>query len=67
MRGEQNKSSDIDIIVEFEEGKKNFDNFINIAFLLEKLFGRDVDILTPESINKHLKPYIMREAIYEEI
>ncbi|MCD6474623.1 MAG: nucleotidyltransferase family protein [Thermoplasmata archaeon] len=67
VRGEQNKSSDIDIIVEFEEGKKNFDNFINIAFLLEKLFGRDVDILTPESINKHLKPYIMREAIYEEI
>jgi len=66
-RGEENKSSDVDIIIEFEEGKKNFDNFMDTVFLLEKLFGRDVDILTPESINKHLKPYIMREAIYEEI
>ncbi|HEC82761.1 MAG TPA: nucleotidyltransferase [Thermoplasmatales archaeon] len=66
-RGENKKESDIDIIVEFERGKKNFDNFMNTVFLLEKLFGRDVDILTPESINKHLKSYIMKEAIYEEI
>jgi len=67
VRGEQNKSSDIDIIIEFEEGRKNFDNFINTVFLFEKLFGREVDILTPESINRHLKPYILREAIYEEV
>ncbi|HEC92255.1 MAG TPA: nucleotidyltransferase [Candidatus Atribacteria bacterium] len=67
VRGENKKESDIDIIVEFEKGRKNFDNFMNTVFLLEKLFGRDVDILTPESINKHLKSYIMKEAIYEEI
>ena len=67
VRGEQNKSSDVDIIVEFEEGRKNFDNFMNTVFLLEKLFGREVDILTPESINKHLKPYIVKEAVYEEV
>ncbi len=66
-RGEENKNSDVDIIVEFEKGEKNFDNFINTVFLLEKILGREVDVLTPESINKHLKPYIVKEAIYEEI
>ena len=67
VRGEQNKSSDIDIIIEFEEGRKNFDNFINTVFLFEKLFGREVDSLTPESINRRLKPYIVKEAVYEEV
>lgn len=28
VRGEENKSSDIDIIVEFWGGRKNFDNFM---------------------------------------
>ena len=67
VRGEQTKNSDVDIIVEFEKGKKNFDNFMNTVFLLEKLLGREVDILTPKSINKHLKPYIVKEAVYEKI
>jgi len=31
-RGEENKSSDVDIIVEFEEGMKNFDNFMDTVF-----------------------------------
>ena len=49
--GEEKERSDIDIIVEFEEGKKNFDNFMNLAFYLEELFGRKVGLLTPESIS----------------
>ena len=28
VRGEEREESDIDLIVEFEEGKKNYDNFI---------------------------------------
>lgn len=27
--------SDIDLLVEFEPGKKNFDNFMNLSFYLE--------------------------------
>ena len=66
-RGEEKERSDIDIIVEFEEGKKNFDNFMNLAFYLEELFGRKVDLLTPESISPYIKPYIEKEAVYERI
>ena len=45
VRGEEKEGSDIDIIVELEEGKKNFDNFINLAFFLEELLGRKVTCL----------------------
>ena len=67
VRGEEKEESDIDIIVEFEEGKKNFDNFINLAFFLEELLGRKVDLLTPESISPYIKPYIEKEVVYESV
>ncbi len=31
-RGEQNRESDVDILVEFEKGQKNFDHLIHLAF-----------------------------------
>jgi|Deesub1362B_J571_1020462.scaffolds.fasta_scaffold14351_3 hypothetical protein len=67
IRGEQKRESDIDILVEFEKGKKNFNNFIELAFFLEDLFGTKVDLLTEESMSPYLKPYIMREVVYESI
>jgi len=67
VRGEEKEGSDVDVIVEFEEGNKNFDNFINLAFYLEDLLGRKVDLLTPEGISPHIKPYIEREIVYERI
>jgi len=67
VRGEEKEGSDIDIIVEFEEGKKNFDNFINLAFFLEELLSRNVDLLTPESISPYMKSYIESEVVYESV
>jgi predicted nucleotidyltransferase len=46
-RGEQKDTSDVDILVEFE--KPTFDNFMNLAFFLEDLFQRKVDLVTPNS------------------
>jgi predicted nucleotidyltransferase len=42
VRGEETKESDIDILVEFED--PTFRNFMNLAFFLEYLFGRRVDL-----------------------
>ncbi|RLB24766.1 MAG: nucleotidyltransferase [Deltaproteobacteria bacterium] len=67
VRGEEKEDSDIDIIVEFEEEKKNFENFINLAFYLEELLGRKIDLLTPESISQYMKPYIEKEVVYESV
>lgn len=64
VRNEQNDKSDIDIVVEFLPGRKSYDNFINLVFFLENLFGRKVELLTPESISPYIKPYIDREIEY---
>jgi uncharacterized protein len=64
VRDEQRTTSDVDVLVEFEPGRKTFDNFMHLAFYLEDLFGRKVDLLTPESLSPHLGPSILREVEY---
>ncbi len=64
VRSEQHDTSDVDVLVEFEPGLKTFDNFMHLAFYLEDLFGRSVDLLTPESLSPHLRPRILREVEY---
>ena len=66
-RDEQDEQSDVDILVEFEEGRKSFDNFMALAFFLEDLFGRKVDLLTPESLSPYIGPHILREVEYETV
>ena len=48
-RGRQTATSDIDFLVEFE--RPTYDNFIGLSRGLEKLFGRKVEILTPEGLD----------------
>ncbi|MBN1761514.1 MAG: nucleotidyltransferase domain-containing protein [Methanomicrobia archaeon] len=40
MRNEQTPGSDLDVLVEFEHGKKTFDNYMDLKFFLEELFER---------------------------
>jgi predicted nucleotidyltransferase len=56
--------SDVDVLVEFEAGKKTFDNFMHLAFFLEDLLERPVDLVTPESLSPHIGPHILREVEY---
>jgi predicted nucleotidyltransferase len=64
LRNEASKKSDIDLLVDFEE--KTFDNFIELAFELEKLFNRKVDLLTEEGISPYILPYIKNEVQWYE-
>ena len=63
-RGQQNTRSDVDILAEFEQGKKSFDNFMHLAFFLEQQIGRRVELVTPESLSPHIGPHILREVEY---
>lgn len=63
-REEQGVASDIDLLVEFEQGKKTFDNFIQLSFFLEDLFKRRVELVTPESLSPYIGPHIMNEVEY---
>lgn len=66
-RGEQRVDSDIDLLVEFLPGQKTFDNFMQLGFLLEDLFQRRVELITPESLSPHLRRQILDEVEYAAI
>lgn len=63
-RNEQSYHSDIDLIVEFEKGKKSYSNFFSLSEYLEKLFNNKVDLLTDKGISPHLKSSIDKEIVY---
>lgn len=63
-RGMQSDQSDVDILVEFESGKKSFDNFMGLAFFLEETIGRRVELVTPEALSPYIGPHILREVEY---
>ncbi len=63
-RGEEGKKSDIDILVEFKA--PTYKNYIHLARELENIFKKNVDLLTFASLNRYLKPYILKEAQYLE-
>ena len=50
LHGQPNRDSDVDVLVEFMPGCKTFDNFIELVFVLEALFDRRVELVTPESL-----------------
>jgi predicted nucleotidyltransferase len=61
-RGEQKENSDIDILIELPENIGGFE-FIGIQLEIEKILGRKVDMITYNSINPHLKKYILGDEI----
>ena len=65
-RGEQNDSSDIDVLVEFMKDAVTFDNYMDLKFDLEDLFQKKVDLVLFEDIKPALKPMILRSAKYAE-
>lgn len=64
VRGEQKKHSDIDFLVEFEE--PNFDNFMDLAFSLEDLFRRKVELITNGNLSPYIQPYVEKEVRWYE-
>ena len=62
VRGEQTPKSDIDDLVEFTPEKHTFDNFMEVAILLEEILGRKVELITPEALSPHIGPHILREV-----
>ncbi len=61
-QGKHTSSSDIDIVIEMEKGKKNLHNFLQLKRLLEDEFNRSVDL----GFEHTLKP-IVREKIKGKI
>ena len=62
-RGEQEKQSDIDILVEFSAPIGFFD-FIRLENFLSELLGGKVDLVSKKAVKPILERYIKRDLIY---
>jgi len=67
IKNKQTYDSDIDILVEFKKGKKNFDNYMDLKFFLEDLLKSKVDLVISEVIKPELRSYILDEVSYAGI
>ena len=59
--------SDVDLLVEFSPGEKNYRNLYQTADLAARLFRREVEVITPESLSPYIAPQIEKEVLYVEI
>ena len=58
-RNEGSKDSDIDFLVEFEEGRWLFDDFIHLVHFLKDLLGKEIDLGEEHLLRKELKSCIL--------
>lgn len=60
VRGEYNKDSDIDLLIEFN-GRKSLLDLAGLKLELQELIGKEVDVITYNSIH-----YLLRDKILKE-
>ena len=61
-RGEDTPESDVDFLVEFEEGRTLLD-LSGLRLDLIDLLDRDVDVATPSSLHPRLRDQILAEVV----
>lgn len=61
-RGEADEESDLDVLVEFEEGRTLFD-LVDLRDELIRLLGRDADVVTYRSLHPRLRERVLREEV----
>lgn len=64
IRQEQTVNSDIDLLVEFEIGHKDFFNYMRLKYYLEDILGREVDIVIKSAVKPALRERILSEVEY---
>lgn len=63
LRGDFGSDSDVDVLVEFEEG--HTPGFFGLAGMEEELsdlFGRKVDLRTPQDLSRYFRDEVTRSA-----
>ncbi|HEV2147664.1 MAG TPA: nucleotidyltransferase family protein [Longimicrobiaceae bacterium] len=62
LRDDFGPESDIDVLVEFEEGRTPGFEFVALQDELSALLGREVDLNTPNSLSRYFRDAVTREA-----
>jgi uncharacterized protein len=62
VRGEQNKTSDIDMLVDFADDADLFD-FVGLGLFLEEKLGQKVDVVPRKALRKELRDGVLKEVV----
>ncbi len=64
-RNEATDASDIDVLVEFEEGRSvGLFLFVRLQRFLADILGCKVDLATPDALREEMREQILKEAIH---
>ena len=63
LRDDFSPDSDLDILVEFEEGHTPGLAFFGMQEELSELLGRNVDLNTPGFLSRYFRDEVLREAV----
>lgn len=65
VRNEQSEHSDIDILIDFEPDRENFDNYMAVYDLFEQMFrGEKIEVVTRKGLSPYIGPVILKEVRY---
>jgi len=65
IRNEQSSNSDIDLLIDFEPDKENFDNFMAVCDFFEKIFKNEkIEVVTQNGLSPYIGPKILNEVQY---
>jgi len=65
VKGEQKETSDIDILVEFEEDARlGLLKFINLENYLSEILGVKVDLVMKSTLKPRIGKHILKETVY---
>lgn len=65
VRGEARPDSDVDILVDFDYGRKrlSMSDFVGLIEMLEQHLGHPVDLVSKSSLHPVLGPHILSEVV----
>ena len=65
VKNQETKTSDIDLLVDFNPKEENFDNYMAVYDIMEKIFkDKKVELITKNGLSKFIGPKILQEVIY---
>lgn len=65
LRNEQSDKSDIDLLIDFEPEKENFDNYMAVYDMFENIFKNErIEVVTKNGLSKYIGPKILKDVMY---
>ena len=64
VRGKEEEDSDVDLLVSFRKGRKDFFNYMRTKYYLEDLLGREVDLVTKPALKERINNHILNQVEY---